>query len=76
MGKYIQLSRGFMLIGIFGFLISLIFITQYSLDWGTTLTIFFGFIFLASLISTEKGDYNDKEIDKELAIHEKKLKKN
>lgn len=75
MSKYVQLSRGFMLIGIFGFLISLIFIMQYSKDWGFTFTIFFAFIFIASLISTGKGDVNDPEIDKELAIHEKPSKK-
>jgi hypothetical protein len=70
MGKYVALNRGFMLVGIFGFLISLIFIMQYNKDWGFTFSIFFAFVFIASIISMSNATMGDKEAEKELAIHE------
>jgi hypothetical protein len=69
MSKYVSLSRGFMVAGIIGFLLSF-FIMKYSRDWGFTFAIFFGFIFIASFISMTKADVGDKQAYKELAIHE------
>lgn len=69
--RYAHLSAGFMLTSIMGFLISVFFVWQYSLSWGFTFALFFLIMFVASMISMTKADYTDKELQQELAIHEK-----
>jgi multisubunit Na+/H+ antiporter MnhB subunit len=72
MAKFITLSKSFMVAGIIGFLVSVIFIWKYSKDWGFTLGIFFAFIFIASLISMSNTAVGDPDGYDELAIHEKR----
>jgi hypothetical protein len=77
--KYAHLSAGFMLTSIIGFFISVFFVWKLSISWGFTFTLFFLITFIASIISMTKADYTDKELQQELAIHEKpsyKRKKN
>jgi hypothetical protein len=69
--KYAHLSAGFMLTSIIGFLISSFFIWKYSVSWGFTFSLFFGIMFVASIISMTKADFTDKDEQQELAIHEK-----
>jgi len=69
--KYAHLSAGFMLTSIIGFLISVFFIWDISIPWGFTFALFFGIMFVASIISMTKADFTDKEYQQELAIHEK-----
>ena len=50
--KVAQLSAGFMLTSIVGFLISIFYVVpQLSLKWGFTLVLFFVLMFIAALIS-------------------------
>jgi len=69
--KYAHLSAGFMLTSIVGFFISTFFIWKIDMTWGFTFTLFFLIMFVASIISMTKADFNDKEYQQELAIHER-----
>jgi len=69
--KYAHLSAGFMLTSIVGFFISVFLVWNMSLSWGFTFALFFAIMFIASIISMTKADFTDKEMQQELAIHEK-----
>ena len=69
--KYAHLSAGFMLTSIVGFLISVFFLWKISLSWGFTFALFFGIMFIASIISMTKADFTEDDMQQELAIHEK-----
>ncbi len=69
--RYAHLSAGFMLTSIIGFLVSTLFVWKYSISWGFTFSLFFLIMFVASIISMTKADFTDKELQQELAIHEK-----
>jgi hypothetical protein len=69
--KYAHLSAGFMLTSIVGFLISVFFLWKISLSWGFTFAVFFGIMFVASIISMTKADFTSDDMQQELAIHEK-----
>ncbi len=73
--KYAHLSAGFMLTSIIGFLVSALFVMPISESWGFTFALFFTIMFVASIISMTKADFTDKELQGELAIHEKIAKK-
>ncbi|MGV8171745.1 MAG: hypothetical protein ACP5OA_03575 [Candidatus Woesearchaeota archaeon] len=73
--RYAHLSAGFMLTSIVGLILSVYFVWNISLSWGFTFTLFFAMMFVASIISMTKADFTDKEIQQELAIHEKPLYK-
>lgn len=49
--KAAPLSSGYMLISMFGFIVSLLVIMQYSRPWGLTFALMFGMMFIASMIS-------------------------
>lgn len=74
------LSKGFFLTSIFGFLIAVMFITQFSLAWGTIIAIICGVMFLASVISITKApieeeltlDDRDAGRDKRVVVMSKK----
>jgi multisubunit Na+/H+ antiporter MnhB subunit len=69
--KYAHLSAGFMLTAIIGILVSIFFVWGLSETWGFTFLLFFGIMFIASMISMTKAPYTEKEYQDELAIHEK-----
>jgi len=73
--RYAHLSAGFMLTSIIGFLISVFFVWKFSMPWGFTFALFFGIMFIASFISMTKANFTDKEMQEELAVHEKIAKK-
>jgi multisubunit Na+/H+ antiporter MnhB subunit len=68
--QYAHLSAGFMLTSIIGFFISIYYVMQLSPTWGVTFCLFFGIMFISSMISMTKAPYNEKEYQDELAIHE------
>ncbi|MFW5866144.1 MAG: hypothetical protein ACOCU6_03565 [Nanoarchaeota archaeon] len=59
------LSKGFFLTSIFGFLIAVMFIANYSLAWATIIGILCVVMFLASVISMTKAP-----VEEELALDE------
>jgi hypothetical protein len=67
--KWAPLSAGFMLTSILGFLVSIWFISDLSLTWGFTLSLFFIIMFFASFISMTKAEPIPEHMD-HLAIHE------
>ena len=69
--KYAHLSAGFMLTSIIGLLISGYFVTQISKTWGFTLLIFFGMMFISSILSMTHADFADEDDKAQLAIHKK-----
>jgi multisubunit Na+/H+ antiporter MnhB subunit len=69
--KYAHLSAGFMLTSIVGFFISAFFVWDISASWGFTFGLFFTMMFIASIISMTHADFTDKEMQQELAIHER-----
>ncbi len=69
--RYAHLSAGFMLTSIIGFFISTFFVWGISETWGFTFALFFGIMFVASILSMTHADFTDKEMQQELAIHEK-----
>jgi preprotein translocase subunit SecF len=73
--RYAHLSAGFMLTSIIGFLVSVFFVWKYTISWGFTFALFFAIMFVASVVSMTKADFTDKEVQQELAIHEKPLYK-
>lgn len=73
--KFAHLSAGFMLTSIIGFLVSLYFVMKLSSTWGFTFALFFGLMFVASIISMTHAPYSKAEYQEELAVHNKKLKK-
>ncbi len=73
--KYAHLSASFILTSIIGFFISIYFVTKFSETWAFTFAVFFAIMFISSIISMTKADFTDKELQEELAIHEKVAKK-
>lgn len=73
--KFAHLSAGFMLTSIIGVLVSFYFIMKISNTWGFTFALFFGLMFVASIISMTHAPYSKAEYQEELAIHNKSLKK-
>ncbi|HYD03120.1 MAG TPA: hypothetical protein VEC16_02370 [Alphaproteobacteria bacterium] len=69
--RYAHLSAGFMLTSIIGFFVSVFFVWNLSISWGFTFALFFTIMFVASIISMSKADFSDKELQAELAIHER-----
>lgn len=69
--KWAPLSAGFMLVAIFGFLISVWFIMDLSVSWGFTFSFFFVVMFIASFISMTKAEPVPVHMDT-LSIHEHK----
>ena len=55
MVKYAPLSGGFMIASIVGFLVSSIYIADFSINWGFALAVVFVIMFIASLISMVKA---------------------
>ena len=49
--KYAPLTNSFALVSILGFLVSVLFIWQWSLQWGIAFAVLFLLMFIASLIS-------------------------
>jgi 4-hydroxybenzoate polyprenyltransferase len=74
MKKYVPLSSSFMLTSIVGFLVSMLFVMKISPTWAVTFMIFFIIMFIASIVSMSRIDFDDEVGLKELAIHEKKRK--
>jgi len=68
--KAAPLSSAFVLTSIFGFLISVFYITNYSVKFGAAFALVFLLMFIASFISMMKGPIDDKEFDNDLSIHE------
>jgi hypothetical protein len=68
--KYAHLSAGFMLTSIAGFFVSVFLVWKMSVSWGFTFALFFGIMFVASIISMTKADFTDKEMQQELGIHQ------
>ena len=60
-----------MLTSIVGFFISVFLVWNISVTWGFTFALFFGIMFVSSIISMTKADFSDDELKQELAIHEK-----
>lgn len=56
MGKIVTLGNGYMLTGIIGFLISTIYLWNYSPSWSVAFSLFFAILVVASLVSAFKGD--------------------
>ena len=73
--RYAHLSAGFMLTSIIGFFISIYFMPKISESWAFTFGVFFTVMFISSIISMTKADFTDKELQEELAIHEKIAKR-
>jgi hypothetical protein len=65
------LSSGYMLASILGFLISVIAIVPFSLQWGVTLALIFGMMFIASVISMT---YAPIEAELEIDYRQKKAR--
>ena len=65
------LSQNFFLASIFGFLISVMFISQYSLSWAVVGGTISGVMFLASMISLTKAPVED-----ELALDDYNMHRN
>ena len=55
MVKYAPLSGGFMIASIVGFLVSSIYIADFSINWGFALAVVFVIMFIASIISMTKA---------------------
>lgn len=69
------LDSSFMAISIIGFFISIFFVLPLSISWGTTFILFFGIMFIASMVSMSYADTKVEHIDA-LAIEKlKKMKK-
>jgi len=73
--KYAHLSAGFMLTSIIGFFVSAFFVMKLNDTWGFLFCLFFTMMFVSSVISMTKAPYTEKEYQKELAIHDKVLKR-
>jgi len=63
-----------MLISILGFLVSTIWVMNYSVSWGFTLSFFFVIMFISGLVSMTQSEAVPRHMD-ELAIHEPQRKK-
>ncbi len=70
--KYAPLSSSFMIVSIIGFLVSIWLITDWSVSWGFTLTLFFVLMFISSIVSMSKAEPIPEHMD-ELAIHKPKI---
>ncbi len=65
-----------MLTSIIGFMVSVLFVMKLSVSWGFTFALFFVIMFIASIVSMSSLEAEDRYGWDELAIHEKKRKKN
>lgn len=70
MVKHVPFSGGFMLTSILGFLVSVLFVMQYSVTWGFTFALVFVIMFIASVVSLSHIEAEDVYALKELAVHE------
>lgn len=70
MAKNLPFSSGFMLTSILGFLISVLFVMNYSETWGFTFALVFVLMFIASIVTMGHIDAEDVYALKELAVHE------
>ena len=64
-----------MLTSIMGFLVSAFYVTKISQTWGFTFSLFFIIMFISSVVSMSNMDAEERYGWEELAIHEKKKRK-
>lgn len=65
-----HLSSGFMLTSMLGFLLSVVYVPEYSTTWSATFAIFFILMFVASIISMTYTPVRDPLEEHHLAVHE------
>ncbi|MBW3019457.1 hypothetical protein KY329_04725 [Candidatus Woesearchaeota archaeon] len=56
MRKVSPLKASFMFISMVGFLISVVYVSEYSLDWAFAFGLVFVLMFIASVISMQRGN--------------------
>ena len=56
--KYVPLKASFMAVSIIGFLVSVIYIADYSVNWAFAMGLVFVLMFIASIVSMEKAPAN------------------
>ncbi len=71
MAKIIPFSSGFMLTSILGFMVSVLFVMDYSPTWGFTFALVFVIMFVASIVTMSRIEADDKYSLEELKVHEK-----
>lgn len=53
--KYVPLKASFMAVSMIGFLVSIIYVADYSVNWAFAMGLIFVLMFIASMISMEKA---------------------
>lgn len=61
--KVVPLSNGFAATAIIGFLLSAVYVSTFSETWSFTLMLFFGIMFIASMISATKAEPTDEHMN-------------
>lgn len=74
MNRLTPLPHEWMLAGIIGLLISVLYIYDQSKTWGFTLALFFGVILVASLVSMHGSSVAEEDLV-ELAVHHPKVRR-
>ena len=71
--KFAPLPHEWMLVSIIGFFISVFQIYVWDKTWGITLIVFFGIVFIASVVSMGGTSTSEEEMI-ELAVHDTRIR--